>query len=84
MDVSRFGAMVKDGQNFEVYSRKLFECDTVLRSWKRRWAVLSRQCVELLIHTRFAGMSFVCFKQEFAYCHRLRGVVDVCLEVLEG
>lgn len=59
IDVCYFEAIAEDGQNLVAYDRICFECDTALRAWKRRWVLLSRWCVGVLIDTCFSKTFFV-------------------------
>lgn len=84
MNVKRFVVMTDDGRNFAIYGRSRIERDTASGAWKRRWAVLRRRCVDILIDTGFADLPFVRCEPKFLCCLRLRNTIDANAELLEG
>lgn len=71
MDVRRFTAMAVDGCNLVMYDRNNFQRDTSLDAWKRRWVLLKKWGVRILIDVRFANTPFIRFLQEVLHCRRL-------------
>lgn len=67
--------MATDGRNLVIYDRNRHERDTALGAWQRRWNVLMRWCVGMLIDMRHADMPFVRCEQEFPYCRRIRDLL---------
>lgn len=63
-------AMATDGRNLLIYDRNCHERDTALGTWQRRWNVLMRWCVGMLIDVMHADMPFVSCEQELLYCRR--------------
>lgn len=49
MNVKCFDTVAASGKNIIVYVCSRFARDTPLEASKRRWAVLSRSCVEILV-----------------------------------
>lgn len=87
MNVKIFDAMAVDGENLVIYDKSRFERDSTLNTWKKRWAVLSRWRVELLMDARFVDVLFVLCEQKSPYSHRLQDDInanmDVAVEDLE-
>lgn len=73
-----------EGRNFVMYGRNRFEHGIALGAWKRRWAVLIRWFVGILVDTHFADMPLFWCLQELSYCRRLRDSIDSSMEVAQG
>lgn len=66
MDVKRLDNMAIDDSNHVIYDRHRFGRNTALDAWKRRWTVLNRWCVGILVYTQFEDMPFVRREQELS------------------
>lgn len=84
VDENRFRAMASDGSSLVIYDRNRFKRDTALDVWQRRWSVLMRWCVDMLIYTRFADMPFIRFSQELPNCRHLRDALNLEMVVEDG
>lgn len=66
-DVRHFVAKAGNGQDFELFDRNCYEYDTALEAWMQQMVVQNAECIEALIDARFAGMSFVRYKQNLSW-----------------
>lgn len=84
MDVKRFDATTVDGENLVSYDRNRYERDMVLKTARRRWAVLSRRCIGTFVNTLFADMPFGRYELELSYYRWMRDVVTANMEVAKN